>query len=192
MNRFRLAALSAVMVWLSTCPLLAAVPRQDDHGNQAKDATSGAAEFMRVVTAVADTVLEQHIDPPTRQEMVLHGVRAMLAEAGREVPVGLGRRISSLDGDEQWRALLTEMWALAHSNGEVGAHDLRAHMVAGMLAVVPGAPAMIPPEEFTVAKQLRANRYRGYWHSVEQCRRAARDRGAVPWRAGPSSGRLTG
>ena len=55
-------------------------------------------------------MLEHHIDPPARQQMVLSGIKAMYRAAGVPGPPGLGRRVSAVSTPEQLATLLEEVW----------------------------------------------------------------------------------
>lgn len=45
------------------------------------DASLSPENFVKYVFAITDVVLDHHIDPPTRQEMILAGLKVALAEA---------------------------------------------------------------------------------------------------------------
>ena len=64
------------------------------------------ADLAKRVLEITDAVLEHHIDPPTRQQMVLGGIKALYRTAGLPVPQGLSRRISELATAEQFEAFL--------------------------------------------------------------------------------------
>ena len=49
---------------------------------------SAPAGLATLVQSVVDTVLEHHIDPPARQQMILTGVQALYKAAGAAVPCG--------------------------------------------------------------------------------------------------------
>ena len=48
----------------------------------------------KVTCDITDVVLDQHIDPPARQQMILGGVKALYRAAGMPVPPGLSRHAS--------------------------------------------------------------------------------------------------
>ena len=72
--------------------------------------TSKRSSFTPGLAALAqnliDTVLEHHIDPPARQQMILTGIKAVYKTAGPPVPDGLSRRVSSVTTPEQLATLL--------------------------------------------------------------------------------------
>lgn len=56
-----------------------------------------AAATARLLMNVIDVVQEKHIEPPTRQEMVLQTLRHLAEKQQKVSPPGLSRRISSAD-----------------------------------------------------------------------------------------------
>ena len=63
------------------------------------------------VQEITDVVLQNHIDPPARQQMVLSGIRALHEAAGLPAHPGLGRRVSTLTTPEQFASLIEEALA---------------------------------------------------------------------------------
>ena len=59
----------------------------------AEDAADAIASRILTVTNI---VLQNHIDPPTRQQMILTGVRALYRAADRQPPKDLSAQISRL------------------------------------------------------------------------------------------------
>src|SRR5258708_24764739 len=68
------------------------------------------AALGRRVQEITDAVMQNHIDPPARQQMILAGIKALYHAAGLPVPSGLSLRISKLTTPEQFAALLAELW----------------------------------------------------------------------------------
>jgi carboxyl-terminal processing protease len=116
----------------------------------------GLAERVRAVT---DAVLARHVDPPTRQEMILSGLRAAYKAAGRPIPNGLAQRISALSDPEALGALLAEMWpepAKADAKADLG-----EAMMDGLLAAVPGGAELEPEKQRKVNESMEGNTYVG-------------------------------
>src|SRR5262245_54542193 len=59
------------------------------------------ADLAQQAQAVTDAVLEHHIDPPARQQMILSGLKALYRVAGLPAPAELGRRASAVATPEQ-------------------------------------------------------------------------------------------
>ena len=99
---------------------------------------AAAATAARRAQEITDVVLENHIDPPARQQMVLSGIKALSRAAGLPVPPGLGRRVSAMTTPEQLAALLEE--ALAGKRGHVAASSSRKPCSRACSRPSPGAP----------------------------------------------------
>jgi len=118
------------------------------------------ADLAKRVLEITDAVLEHHIDPPTRQQMVLGGIKALYRKAGLPVPGGLSRRISELATREQLAAFLAG--AYRKSTAEtVSAKALEQSLFSGLLESVPGNAQMISAKDRKVAEQIEGNRYVG-------------------------------
>ena len=59
-----------------------------------RSAPKPPVELARRIGEITDVVLQYHIDPPTRQQMILSAIKALYKAAGEPVPPGLGRRVS--------------------------------------------------------------------------------------------------
>ncbi len=57
--------------------------------------------FASRIIAITDVVMDQHIDPPARQQMILTGVKALYVADGRQAPQELGQRVSELATNAQ-------------------------------------------------------------------------------------------
>ena len=121
-------------------------------------ATSADApeSFELRVVSVVDSVLEHHIDPPTKQEMILYGVKSVYQRANRPVPMRLSQHISELTTQRQIVDYLTSLRTEFEDFTEY-----EAVLMAGMFRAVPGGGAVIKAEEARVQGQLAANRYVG-------------------------------
>src|SRR5260221_8095169 len=67
--------------------------------------------FVRRLWAVTDLVMDNHIDPPSRQEMMLGGAKRLFAPD--QIPPDLSRRVSRLTTEEQFTTFLREIWPTA-------------------------------------------------------------------------------
>jgi C-terminal peptidase prc len=110
--------------------------------------------------ALIDLVSEHHVDPPTQNEMVLAGGKALYRAAKSPQPFGLSQRVSRLASPEQLRAFLGEVCeetatTITRSNSVEGI------LLRGIAGVVPGETFIESPEQFKVQEQLAGNRYVG-------------------------------
>jgi carboxyl-terminal processing protease len=117
-------------------------------------------DLARRVQAVADAVLENHVDPPARQQMVLSAIKAVYRAAGSADPLGLGRRVSAMTTVVQLEALLKDVWPKTTAR-PVAAQQLEEALFEGLLAVVPGGAELMTAKEARVAEQMAGNRYVG-------------------------------
>ena len=75
-------------------------------------------DLAKRVQEITDAVLEHHIDPPVRQQMILSAIKALYRTAGVPVPAGLGRRVSAVSTSDQLAEFLAEAWP--KTDGQTG------------------------------------------------------------------------
>ncbi len=129
----------------------------------APESVPGADESKRAadspvsaVDSIIDIVLDRHIDPPTRQEMLLAGMRAAYRKAGKPLPRGLSRRISEITTPDQIDTFLAEQLT------EIGGGKaVEASLVVGLLDCVRGGASLTDASVSRVSSQVAANRYVG-------------------------------
>ncbi len=117
-------------------------------------------ELGKHIQDLTDTVLQHHLDPPARQQMVLAGIKGLYQAAGLPVPAGLSRRVSALTTPDQLTALLVELWPAKPAKA-IRTGDLGEALVNGLLASVPGGVEIVPAKEHEVQEQFQGNRYVG-------------------------------
>jgi carboxyl-terminal processing protease len=89
---------------------------------------SAADAAARRAWAITDVVLEQDIDPPARQQMLLHGLQALLRQTpGRTTP-NLAARVSAVTTPEQFAALLSEVWPTDEKGTKIKGEE-REHLL---------------------------------------------------------------
>ena len=118
------------------------------------------AALGKRVQQITDAVLQNHIDPPARQQMILAGIKGLYQASGLPVPSGLSRRISTLTTPEQFSALLAELWP-AKPAKPVPTQALEEALVEGLLDSVPGHATLMAAKELKVQEQIQGNRYVG-------------------------------
>jgi carboxyl-terminal processing protease len=175
-------------------------------------ATLDIAALVARGDALIDVVLEQHIRPPTRQELWRGGATGLLERShlpargigiveprqalGPELEKRL-ERISGLTTRDQFAKLLNDLWsAVPRSGTQRAVRELEEAFVGGILNAVPGGARLIPAKEAAVEEQLRGNRYVGTgialnFDEKEKCPRiAVAYPGGPIQRAGGQSGDL--
>jgi C-terminal peptidase prc len=110
---------------------------------------------------VGTLVVDHHLDPPTRQEMFLGGMKALLRRGAVEPPADLSQRVSRLATDDQFRAFLKDNWPNPKSDAATTPRQLQTAFVAGMVQRLPGRLDLIPYPEAKAMEQASANRYVG-------------------------------
>jgi carboxyl-terminal processing protease len=118
------------------------------------------ADLARRVQEVADVVLENHIDPPARQQMILSGIKGLCRAAGMPAPPALGRRASGIATREQLAAILNEVWPRTTAR-PIAAEELEEALLQGLLAPVPWRADLMSAKERRVAESMAGNRYVG-------------------------------
>ncbi len=149
------------VMWL-LCLLTCSLRGEEPSANEAnaEQAESEVDRFVDTSLELADVVLRQHIDPPTRQQMILNGVKAVFRAAGRSAPHDLARRVSGLGDEEAAREFLAEFFAdvKKEEGANFDPHDV---MLQGMLSAAPGGSRFAAADEYRVNQQLSENRYEG-------------------------------
>jgi carboxyl-terminal processing protease len=112
------------------------------------------------VQDITETVLRLHLDPPTRQEMMLNGIKSVYKAAGLSIPAGLSRRVSGLTTPDEFTKLLVEIWPSTPAKSLTPV-DLGEALVHGLLASVPGGAEITSAKEHEVQEQFQGNRYVG-------------------------------
>jgi carboxyl-terminal processing protease len=163
--RCGLRAFAAVGILLSA---LLAVPASDTLCADRAAATAGVDKreaYARRVWAIVDLVLAHHVDPPTRQDMILGGIKASLAEFNSGPHPDLGRRVSEIKTARDLCAILNDIGPAANeSDGAAlkqASDQVEKTFLRGLLNAVPGNPGLVSENEARAEAQLQANRYVG-------------------------------
>jgi len=118
------------------------------------------ADFARRIGEITDAVLEHHIDPPARQQMILGGIKAVYKAVGLPAPRGLSQRVSALSTPDQLATLLADIWPKSTAK-PAAVTKLEEVFFEGLLAGVPGGARLISAKERKVEEQFKGNRYVG-------------------------------
>ena len=118
------------------------------------------ADLGKRICDITDAVLEHHIDPPVRQQMIHGAIKGLYKKAELPVPSGLSRRVSSLTTPDQLAELLADVWPKATAKS-TSTKELEEAFLAGLLECVPGGAQLLSTKERKVAEQLEGNRYVG-------------------------------
>jgi carboxyl-terminal processing protease len=113
-------------------------------------------EVVRRAFAVVDVVLRSHVSPPSRQEMILSGIRALYRVQRAPEPSGLARRVSDATGPDQVAALMDAAWPRGKP-----VEESRDVLLEGLLGPVAGDARLMTDKEYNVEQQIGGNRYEG-------------------------------
>jgi carboxyl-terminal processing protease len=142
-------------------------------------------QLAKDLWAMTDLVLDRHVDPPARQEMLRDAVKALLASANEPAPYGLSRRVSAVSTPEQFTSLLKELWPAP--GAKTPPADKLAHAtVEGMVASLPGSASVMPQVQSKVQEQIANNRYVGIGIQVKMDEAEKRVQILDPFRRGPA------
>lgn len=141
-------------------------------------------ELSARVWAVTEAVLTHHVDPPTRPEMVLSGLKAVYKGAGKPLPRRLARDVSSVTTPELLGALLKKAWPV--SEGPAPEHPLDEALVDGLLACVPGGGDVVSAKQQRVNESMAANLYVGIHVALRKDKGMERPEFAEVFEGGPS------
>lgn len=114
------------------------------------------SEFARRVFKITDVVLDNHIEPPTRQEMLLCGLTALHGDA---LPDGLSRSVSAVANEEDFVECLLRYFP--EGSDPLAIVKSRAKFLYGLERAIPGGLEFQSAKEAAVARQLAANQYIG-------------------------------
>lgn len=138
------------------------------------------------VWAVTDLVLDNHIAPPTRQEMLLAAVKNLLKEAGITPPHDLSRRVSAIQTIDQAESIIEQFAHQAREKKPAAAGDQSVALVEGLLQAVPGKSELLSTKEAKVRKQVAANRYIGTGIQITVNKKERMAQIMNPFRGGPA------
>jgi C-terminal peptidase prc len=173
--------------------LMAALAAQADSPKpQSADEARSAriAEAAKQAWSITDLVLENDIDPPSRQEMLLHALKAVLSQKKEKAPANLATRVSSVTTPEQFTALLAELWPNEEERREDGPHFTREQILFdGLLGwrmpnKEPGF--YLTPQDVKRQEVLVGNRYVGTGIQIRRNDKEKLAQIMIPFPGGPA------
>ncbi len=117
-------------------------------------------EIAELAWAATDAILARHFDPPTRQEMLLAGITAILDGQKPNERMGerLAWRVSNLTNPGQLAALLAEVGPRSKFTDPEAREEA---FLTGLLGSVKGSPFLLSAKERKVTESMEANLYVG-------------------------------
>jgi C-terminal peptidase prc len=166
-------------------------------GAQAQSSASKAAdeersaritEAARQAWAITDVVLEKDIDPPARQQMLLHGLKAVLTRKSAKIPANLAGRVSAVTTPEQFAVLLAEVWPADDAEAKRG--DTReARLFEGLFgwqSAEEHGRFYLSPRDVKAHEALIGNRYVGTGIQVRKNDKEKMPQIVIPFPGGPA------
>ncbi len=147
-----------------------------DKGSGANSAAMAAA---RQAWTITDLVLEQDIDPPARQQMLLKGIKSLLRLGKTKAPT-----------PEQFAALLAAIWPHEADRRDAGPTDQLEHILYnGLLAWRSGEgnrEFYLSPQEAKRYEMIAGNRYVGTGIQIRKNDKEKLTQIVVPFPGGPA------
>ncbi|HEY7327707.1 MAG TPA: S41 family peptidase [Gemmataceae bacterium] len=151
---------------------------------------ASVAEAARQAWAITDLVLEQDIDPPARQQMLLQGIKALRRQSKGKTPSNLAERVSSVTTPEQFSALLAELWPSEANQIAAGWTDKGEHILFnGLLAWrMDGEDGQfyLTPQDAIRYERIAGNRYVGTGIQIRINEKQKLTEIVVPFPGGPA------
>ena len=110
---------------------------------------------------IMELVSRDSLEPCSRPEMILAGIKSLAKETKVQPPADLERRVADVANQKQLTALVLEVWPRDDKNIASREKDLAVTLLRGVLQKVPGKPPLLPPEYLRISEQLSGNRYVG-------------------------------
>ena len=148
------------------------------------------AAAARQAWAITDLVLERDIDPPARQQMLLHGLKALMRQKKVKTPANLAERVSTVTTPEQFAPLLAEVWPSGENRRDDDLTDKREHVLfAGLLdwrMTNRDTGFYLPPQEMKRQEMIAGNRYVGTGIQIRKNDKEKLTQIVVPFPGGPA------
>jgi carboxyl-terminal processing protease len=144
------------------------------------DATkTSAVPFDRLLWLATDLVLDHHVEPPARQQILLAGVKELLSKANKPIPADLSRRVSGVTTLEQFSVLVREI------RPEKTDAEAESAAVEAALTTVPGRAHLFSPEEVKSQNTIENNNYVGIGIQIKMHDKEKLAGVVIPFPGGP-------
>jgi carboxyl-terminal processing protease len=145
-----------------------------------------ARPLARRVWQVTDLVLERHVNPPARQQMLLAGLNALLREDQEVGSRNLGARVSRVTTEEQFAALLAEVWPGGEGSRVEERENSLLHGLLGGEEKGRGEVGYLTPFEVHIDGVDSGNRYIGTGIQIRRDEKEGYAQIVVPFAGGPA------
>ena len=143
------------------------------HAKTAAQETSSSTDgpnqtsVQLLVQSIVETILNEHIEPPARQQLVLEVIRGLAKANGSTVPPDLASAISDANSREQIYQFLARELAKNGGNERLTHADVKKVELV-LSAVLPGGLRIVSIKEALAREQIAANRYVGVGVQISQ------------------------
>lgn len=118
--------------------------------------------------ALVNAVVDSHIKPISKQELVLAGLLEVYSRAEQVAPSQLGNEVSALSSDAELAAFYDRQLTELAGQHSLTAPSLHEEFLTGVLKRVPGGAHLIPADEAAIEDSLAANKYVGVGIALSQ------------------------
>jgi C-terminal peptidase prc len=147
------------------------------------------AEVARQAWSITDLVLEKDVDSPARQQMLLHGLKALLRQGKGKTPANLAERVSAVTTPEQFAVLLAEVWPADAAGAQRDGERREIILFDGLLGwrtTSKEASFYLSPQEVKRQEMIAGNRYIGTGIQVRKNDKEKLTQIVIPFPGGPA------
>lgn len=180
----RNAAWTLVVILASTAQAESPASRTNDETRSAR-----IAEAARQAVSITDLVLKHDIDPPARQQMLLHAVKALSRQEKGKTPANLAERVSAVTTPEQLAMLLAEVWPADRPDAQPE-HERNETILFGGLfgwqTPDKGTSSYLSPQDLKRHEMIVGNRYVGTGIQIRNHAKEKLTQIVIPFPGGPA------
>jgi carboxyl-terminal processing protease len=165
--------LFALVLLIPCTSVLADVPEPD----KPKESARTAAQTLWTLT---ELVLDNHVNAPARQQMLLAGARSLLASADASASLDLAREISKVTTLEQLEELLR-----VRLGSKTPSAEAILHAIHSSAASIPGGAEFLGPEHLKTRETIESNNYVGIGIQIKMHDKEKLAEIVVPFAGGP-------
>ncbi len=159
-SRFsQLALLLQTTIFFVSLPLVVIISAGEVPDNNSDDAEFASA--WQAIDAVANQLIAEHINPPTRQQMMMSACRGLFIADNILPPRDLSLAFSNCLNDQDFQKALQKYWDERTAATKLKPEQLQRFAVSSMLYDCDPGIQYVSPKDYLVQKQLTENQYVG-------------------------------
>jgi C-terminal peptidase prc len=179
-----------ILAWSLVVMLATAAQAESPPPATAQEAHSARiGEAARQAWRITDLVLEKDIDPPARQQMLLHGLKALLRQQKGKMSANLAERVSAVTTPEQFAVLLAEVWPADAADAQRDDERQETILFAGLFGWQRADEfprSYLSPEEVKRHEVSAGNRYVGTGIQIRINAKEKLTQIVIPFPGGPA------